>query len=227
METAVANLVAPGTRVLSVVTGYFADRLAQMATRYGGEVTRVEAEWGRAIDPEQVRQALEGVRRRRRHDRARRNLDRRAQSRSGGRGDRARAWRARDRRCGHVAWRHAARRRRVGTRRRLQLQPEMSRRAVGHVADRVLAARAREEGGVPQLLLRCHAARRLLGAAQVSPHDVGVADLRAARSAGRRRRRRTAGALGAARAPSPRVREGARAHRACRCCRRRPNGCGR
>lgn len=58
METAVANLVEPGTRVLSVVTGYFADRLAQMASRYGGEVSRVEAEWGRAIDPEQVRRAL-------------------------------------------------------------------------------------------------------------------------------------------------------------------------
>ena len=59
METAIANLVAPGTRVLSVVTGYFADRLAQMATRYGGEVRRVEADWGRAIDPDEVRQALE------------------------------------------------------------------------------------------------------------------------------------------------------------------------
>ena len=58
METAIANMVVPGTRVLSVVTGYFADRLAQMATRYGGEVTRVEAEWGRAIDPDQVRRAL-------------------------------------------------------------------------------------------------------------------------------------------------------------------------
>src|SRR5215213_65080 len=58
MEMAIANLVAPGTRVLSVVTGYFADRLAQMATRYGAAVTRVEAEWGRAIDPEQVTQAL-------------------------------------------------------------------------------------------------------------------------------------------------------------------------
>ena len=81
METAVANLVAPGTRVLSVVTGYFADRLAQMATRYGGEVRRVEAEWGRAIDPEQVRQALAGIRRRRRDDRARGNVHRRAQSR--------------------------------------------------------------------------------------------------------------------------------------------------
>ena len=59
METAVANLVAPGTRVLSIVTGYFADRLAQMAIRYGGDVNRVEAEWGRAIDPEQVRRALQ------------------------------------------------------------------------------------------------------------------------------------------------------------------------
>ena len=58
METAVANLIAPGTRVLSIVTGYFGDRLAQMAARYGAKVTRVEAEWGRAIDPEQVRQAL-------------------------------------------------------------------------------------------------------------------------------------------------------------------------
>jgi alanine-glyoxylate transaminase/serine-glyoxylate transaminase/serine-pyruvate transaminase len=60
METAIANLIAPGTRVLSVVTGYFGDRLAQMATRYGGEVQRVEAEWGRAIEPEHVRQALKG-----------------------------------------------------------------------------------------------------------------------------------------------------------------------
>ncbi len=58
METAVANLVQPGTRVLSVVTGYFADRLAQMCTRYGGTVSRVEAEWGRAIDPDAVRRAL-------------------------------------------------------------------------------------------------------------------------------------------------------------------------
>ncbi|MBP7775661.1 MAG: alanine--glyoxylate aminotransferase family protein [Acidobacteria bacterium] len=58
MELAVANLVQPGTRVLSVVTGYFADRLAHICTRYGGTVTRIEAEWGRAIDPEAVRRAL-------------------------------------------------------------------------------------------------------------------------------------------------------------------------
>jgi alanine-glyoxylate transaminase/serine-glyoxylate transaminase/serine-pyruvate transaminase len=59
METAVANLVQPGTRVLSVITGYFADRLAQICARYGATVTRVEAEWGRAINPDDVRRALQ------------------------------------------------------------------------------------------------------------------------------------------------------------------------
>jgi alanine-glyoxylate transaminase / serine-glyoxylate transaminase / serine-pyruvate transaminase len=58
LEAAVANLVQEGTRVLAVVTGYFGDRLAQVCQRYGGRVTRLEAEWGRACDPEDVRQAL-------------------------------------------------------------------------------------------------------------------------------------------------------------------------
>jgi alanine-glyoxylate transaminase/serine-glyoxylate transaminase/serine-pyruvate transaminase len=58
METAVANLVGDGTRVLSVVGGYFADRIAAMSERYGGTVTRLSYEWGRAADPEAVRRAL-------------------------------------------------------------------------------------------------------------------------------------------------------------------------
>ena len=58
METAVANLVQPGTRVLCVVTGYFGDRLAQMCQRYGGEVQRLDVEWGRACDPDAVHRAL-------------------------------------------------------------------------------------------------------------------------------------------------------------------------
>ncbi len=40
MEVAVANLVQPGTRVLSIVLGYHGDRLAQMCQRYGGDVQR-------------------------------------------------------------------------------------------------------------------------------------------------------------------------------------------
>ena len=58
MEVAVANLVQPGTRVLSIVTGYFGDRLAQMCQRYGGDVRRLHVEWGRACDPEEVSRAL-------------------------------------------------------------------------------------------------------------------------------------------------------------------------
>jgi alanine-glyoxylate transaminase/serine-glyoxylate transaminase/serine-pyruvate transaminase len=58
MECVVANLVEPGTRVLAIVTGYFGDRLAEMCARYGGEVTRLDVEWGRACDPLAVRRAV-------------------------------------------------------------------------------------------------------------------------------------------------------------------------
>jgi alanine-glyoxylate transaminase/serine-glyoxylate transaminase/serine-pyruvate transaminase len=58
MEAAVANVTAPGSTALAVVTGYFGDRLAQMLQRYGAEVARVEAEWGRAVDPDAVARAL-------------------------------------------------------------------------------------------------------------------------------------------------------------------------
>lgn len=59
METAVANLVQRGTRVLAVVTGYFGERLAEMCARHGAEVRRLDVEWGRAADPDDVRKALE------------------------------------------------------------------------------------------------------------------------------------------------------------------------
>src|SRR4051812_32250283 len=58
METCVANLVQPGTKATVVVTGYFGDRLAQMCERYGAVVTRLDAEWGRACDPEALRRHL-------------------------------------------------------------------------------------------------------------------------------------------------------------------------
>jgi len=58
METAIANLTRPGTRAIALVNGYFGDRLAQMLSRYGAAVTRVESEWGRAIDPSRLERAL-------------------------------------------------------------------------------------------------------------------------------------------------------------------------
>jgi alanine-glyoxylate transaminase/serine-glyoxylate transaminase/serine-pyruvate transaminase len=58
LEAVVANLVKDGTPVLAVVTGYFGDRLASVCARYGGQVTRLEVEWGRACDAQRVREAL-------------------------------------------------------------------------------------------------------------------------------------------------------------------------
>src|SRR6188508_1248353 len=58
MEAAVANLVTDGMRGVVVVTGYFGDRLAQMLERYGARVSRVDVEWGRACDPQRLRDHL-------------------------------------------------------------------------------------------------------------------------------------------------------------------------
>jgi alanine-glyoxylate transaminase/serine-glyoxylate transaminase/serine-pyruvate transaminase len=58
MEAAVANTIAPGMRGVVVVSGYFGDRLAQMFERYGATVSRVQVAWGRACDPQQLRDHL-------------------------------------------------------------------------------------------------------------------------------------------------------------------------
>jgi alanine-glyoxylate transaminase/serine-glyoxylate transaminase/serine-pyruvate transaminase len=58
METMISNLVADGTRVLVAVTGYFGERLVEICRRYGATISRVDAEWGRAADPEAIRAAL-------------------------------------------------------------------------------------------------------------------------------------------------------------------------
>ncbi len=61
MEAAIANLIEPGERVVVCVAGFFGDRIAEMASRYGGEVVRVEAEWGRIIEAEAVEAALKAA----------------------------------------------------------------------------------------------------------------------------------------------------------------------
>jgi alanine-glyoxylate transaminase/serine-glyoxylate transaminase/serine-pyruvate transaminase len=58
MEAAIANVVDDRTRAVVVVTGYFGDRLAQMIERYGARVRRVDGEWGRAIDPQRLKDEL-------------------------------------------------------------------------------------------------------------------------------------------------------------------------
>lgn len=57
MEAAVRNAVVDG-KVLSLVNGAFSGRFAGIASACGLEVDRLEVEWGRAHDPEQVAQRL-------------------------------------------------------------------------------------------------------------------------------------------------------------------------
>ena len=58
MDSAGANLVEPGDKVLVVNTGYFSDRFAEIVTRYGGEVFQVKAPVGGRPTFEAVEAAL-------------------------------------------------------------------------------------------------------------------------------------------------------------------------
>lgn len=59
MEAAVANMIEPGDRALVCINGYFGQRIAEMARRYGAEVETISLPWGQAFTAEQVEKALE------------------------------------------------------------------------------------------------------------------------------------------------------------------------
>lgn len=58
METCLVNLVEPGDRVVIGVNGVFGERMCDVAERCGAEVVRVEADWGRIIEPSAIEAAL-------------------------------------------------------------------------------------------------------------------------------------------------------------------------
>lgn len=58
MEMALANTINPGDKVLSLITGFFAERFARIAAACGAEVERVEFSWEGPIDLEQVEAKL-------------------------------------------------------------------------------------------------------------------------------------------------------------------------
>lgn len=60
METCLVNLIEPGDPVLVCVNGLFGERMCDIVTRIGGELGRLDAEWGSIIEPDQVRKALSG-----------------------------------------------------------------------------------------------------------------------------------------------------------------------
>ena len=61
-EATVLNLVEPGDRVLVCINGVFGGRLADMAERAGGDVTKIERPWGEVFEPGEVKDALVRVR---------------------------------------------------------------------------------------------------------------------------------------------------------------------
>jgi len=59
LESAVANLVSPGDKVVAALCGNFGERFAALAVAYGADVIRLESEWGQPVDPDDLRVILD------------------------------------------------------------------------------------------------------------------------------------------------------------------------
>src|SRR3984957_18996710 len=60
IEAAVVNTLEPGDEGIVCVNGWFSERMAVIAERTGAKVIRVEAPYGRTVDPDDVRRAGKG-----------------------------------------------------------------------------------------------------------------------------------------------------------------------
>jgi alanine-glyoxylate transaminase/serine-glyoxylate transaminase/serine-pyruvate transaminase len=60
MEACLCNLIERDDPVLVCVNGFFGERMCDMVTRCGGQLARVDTEWGRVAEPDRVRKALGG-----------------------------------------------------------------------------------------------------------------------------------------------------------------------
>ncbi len=58
METAVANIVSPGDKVLTLVGGKFGERWSELATAYKAEVLQEDFAWGTPVDLKKVEELL-------------------------------------------------------------------------------------------------------------------------------------------------------------------------
>src|SRR5262245_39733774 len=62
MEFCFVNLIEPGDEVVIGINGVFGNRMVDVAERCGAKVTKVEAPWGRIIEPGQIADALKNRR---------------------------------------------------------------------------------------------------------------------------------------------------------------------
>lgn len=58
LESAIANLVSPGDEVVAALCGNFGERFAGIAAAFGAQVTRLEAEWGQPVAPDDLAEVL-------------------------------------------------------------------------------------------------------------------------------------------------------------------------
>ena len=58
MEASIVNFLEPDDVALIGVNGYFGERLVEIASKFGAKVARVDAEWGKIIEPEAIESAL-------------------------------------------------------------------------------------------------------------------------------------------------------------------------
>ena len=59
LEASIVNTLSPNDRVLSISIGSFGDRYADIAKAFGAEVIKITAPYGEAIEPNNVKKALE------------------------------------------------------------------------------------------------------------------------------------------------------------------------
>jgi alanine-glyoxylate transaminase / serine-glyoxylate transaminase / serine-pyruvate transaminase len=60
MEACLANLIEDGEEIVVCVNGFFGQRMAELAARWGAKVIRVDTEWGVPFDMQKVRDAVKG-----------------------------------------------------------------------------------------------------------------------------------------------------------------------
>jgi aspartate aminotransferase-like enzyme len=61
MEAAVANLLSPGDTALCVQAGKFGERWTELCNAYGVKAEVIDVEWGRAVDPQEIRSRLQAT----------------------------------------------------------------------------------------------------------------------------------------------------------------------
>lgn len=62
MEAAVANLLSAGDKAITVEGGKFGERWTELCQAYGAQAKVIEVEWGKAVQPDQVKTLLDADR---------------------------------------------------------------------------------------------------------------------------------------------------------------------